>query len=118
MPMFRVQLKQGSRTIVNHIEADTWEDVKAFYDAVSTMKVTEILQVVYQSNEKSIPVDNFNYKKLYKAFMVNENRESRQIIVHNIKKSINEKDISNYIKQYLKIAGKKVEGVRVSLFKI
>ena len=117
MPIFRVQLKQGSRTIVNHIEADTWEDVKSFYDAVSTMKVTEILQVVYQSSDKNIPVDDFNYKKLYKAFISNDSRESRQIIVHNIKKSINEKDIVNYIKKYLKVAGKKVEGVRVSLFK-
>ena len=117
MPFYRVQLKQGSRTIVNHLEADKWEDILNFYNAVSTMKVSEILEVKYKDETKP-PIDDFNYKRLFKGFIRNEEaRVSRQIILHNIKKSVNIKDMYNYIKQYLKIEGKKVDGVLVSLFR-
>jgi len=117
MPMFRVQLKQGSRTIVNHLEADSWEDILSFYNAVSTMKVTEILEVRYSSDGKP-PIDDFNYKRLFKCIVRNEDTHmSRQVILHNIKMSLSSKDVANYIKQYLKIAGKKIDGVLTTLFK-
>ena len=113
MPFYRVQLKQGSRTIVNHLEADNWEDVLNFYNAVSTMKVSEILEVKYKDETKP-PVDDFNYKRLFKGFIRNEEaRVSRQIILHNIKKSVNIKDMYNYIKQYLTIQGLKVDSETV-----
>ena len=93
MPFYRVQLKQGSRTIVNHLEADNWEDILNFYRAVSTMQVSEILEVKYKDETKP-PIDDFNYKKLFKGFIRNEDaRVSRQIIIHNIKKSVNIKDM-------------------------
>jgi hypothetical protein len=82
------------------------------------MKVTEILEVVYQASDKNIPVDDFNYKRLFKGIIRNSDSHiSRQIILHNIKSSINFKELSQYIKQYLKIEGKKVDGVLVSLFR-
>jgi hypothetical protein len=117
MPFYRVQLKQGSRTIVNHIEASSWQDVLNFYNAVSTMKVSEILEVKYKDETKP-PVDDFNYKRLFKGFIRNEEaRVSRQIILHNIKKSVNIKDMYNYIKQYLTIQGLKVDSILTTLFK-
>ncbi|NPA44160.1 MAG: hypothetical protein GXO49_01360 [Chlorobi bacterium] len=115
--MYRIQLKQGSRTIVNHLEADTWEDILNFYNSVSTMQVSEILEVKY-SNDSKPPIDDFNYKKLFKALIRNEESHiSRQIILHNIKTTVSLKDIYQYIKQYLKINGKKVDGVLVTLFR-
>ena len=117
--MYRVQLKQGSRTIVNHLEADSWEDIKAFYEAVSTMRVTEILEVKYQYQGDTIPIDDFNYKKLYKGYIRNsEQRISRQIILHNIKKSISTNDLYPLIKKYLRINGFKVDGIHTNLFKM
>jgi hypothetical protein len=118
MAVFRVQLKQGSRTIVEHIEAKNYQNVLNFYNSVSTMKVSEILEVKY--SDKTIPpIDDFNYKKLYKGFIRNNDTHiSRQVIIHNIKKSISENDISNYIKQYLSIDNKKIDSVLVSLFKV
>ena len=118
MPMYRVQLKQGSRTIVNHIEADNWEDVLNFFNAISTMKVSEILEVRY-SDDARPPIDDFNYKKLFKGIIrSSEARVSRQIILHNIKNSVTLDELANYIKQYLKIEGKRVDGVLTTLFKI
>jgi len=117
MPMFRVQLKQGSRTIVNHLEADKWEDILAFYEKVSTMQVSEILEVRYKNDTKP-PIDDFNYKRLYKGIIRNEESHiSRQIILHNLKLNINSDNLSQYIKQYLKIRGKKIDGVLVTLFR-
>ena len=117
MPFYRVQLKQGSRTIVNHLEADDWEDVLNFYNAVSTMKVSEILEIKYKDETKP-PIDDFNYKRLFKGFIRNEKeRVSRQIIIHNIKKSVNINDIYSFIKQYLTIQGLKVDSILTTLFK-
>ena len=115
--MFRVQLKQGSRTIVNHLEADKWQDVLAFYEKVSTMQVSEILEVKY-SNDTKPPIDDFNYRKLFKGIVRNEeSRISRQIILHNLKLNINSDNLAKYIKQYLRIRGKKIDGVLVTLFR-
>ena len=117
MPMYRVQLKQGSRTIVNHLEAGSWEDVLNFYNKISTMKVSEILEVKY-SDSSQPPIDDFNYKRLFKGIIRNkESRISRQIILHNIKKTINSNELPVYIKQYLEIGGKKIDGVLTMLFK-
>jgi len=118
MPLYRIQLKQGSRTITNHIEADNVDSVLGFFNAVSTMQVSEILEVKYR-NDSQPPVDDFNYKKLYKGFLRDsETGLSKQIVLQNIKQSINEKELANYMKQYLTIGGKKVDSVYCSLFKI
>ena len=114
--MFRVQLKQGSRTIVNHLEADSWEDILNFYNLVSTMKVSEILEVRY-SDKTQPPVDDFNYNRLFKCFIRNSDKKvSRQIILHNLKPNMTSAKISDYIKKYLKIEGLKVDGVMTTLF--
>ena len=111
MPMYRVQLKQGSRTIVNHIEAGSWEDVLNFYNLVSTMKVSEILEVKY-SDSSQPPIDDFKYKRLFKGIVRNEEGHiSRQIILHNLKNSIDVNNLPGYIKQYLQVGGKKIDGV-------
>jgi len=118
MPFFRVQLKQGSRTIVNHLEAGKWEDILAFYEKVSTMQVSEILEVKYRNDTKP-PIDDFNYKRLYKGIIRNEESHiSRQIILHNIKQSVNLNELVGYIKKYLKIEGKKIDGVLTNLFRL
>ena len=118
MPMYRVQLKQGSRTIVNHLEAGSWEDVLDFYNKISTMKVSEILEVKY-SDSSQPPIDDFNYKRLFKGIIRNEESHiSRQIILHNIKNSVTLDELSGYIKQYLEIEGKGIDGVLTMLFKV
>ena len=118
MPLYRVQLKQGSRTIVNHVEAKSLNDLLAFYDRISTMKVTEVLEVVYQSGG-DIPVDDFNYKKLFKGYIRNtSSHKSRQIILHNLKKSVDEDDLVSAIKAHLEVDGLVVDSVYCSLFKL
>jgi len=118
MSLYRVQLKQGSRTIVNHIEAKSVQDVLNFFNKVSTMQVSEILEVKYQDKTQP-PVDDFNYKKLFKGFIRNEDAGiSKQIVLQNIKQSVNEKEIYEACKNYLEINSHKVTGVYCSLFKI
>ncbi len=118
MPFYRVQLKQGSRTIVNHIEAKSVDAVLAFFNELTTMQVSQILEVKYEDNSNP-PIDDFNYKPLYKAFIRNESSHiSKQIILHNIKPSKHEADILRAAKQYLEINGLKVDSVVTSLFKL
>ena len=118
MPLYRVQLKQGSRTIVNHIEANSVQNVLNFFNKVSTMKVSEILEVKYQ-DKTTPPIDDFNYKKLFKGFIRNEDAGiSKQIVLQNIKHSVNEKEIYEACKKFLEINSQKVSGVYCSLFKM
>ena len=118
MPLYRVQLKQGSRTIVNHIEAKSVQAVLDFFNTLTTMKVSEILEVKYQDKSQP-PIDDFNYRPLFKAFIRNdESHKSKQIILHNIKKSKNENDIYQAIQQYLEIDGQRVDTVVSQLFKL
>ena len=119
MSVYKVQLKQGSRTLVEYIEASSVSDVQAFYSTVTTMKLTEVLKVEYQASDNSIPIDDFNYNRLYKAFIKDTSTgKSRQVILHHLKKSLNENEIADYIKAYMKIDGVAVDSVYCSLMKL
>ena len=118
MPLYRVQLKQGQRTIVEVVEASSVEKVVSFFNAVSTMKLTEVLEVKYIASDTTIPPDDFNYTKLFKCFVKNkETNVSRQLILHNIKNTVSESELFGYIKQYLQVANQSVDSIVGALFK-
>lgn len=116
MPKYKVQLKQGSRTIVEHIEAKSVGDVKMFYSTLTTMKVSEILKIEFEDNTKP-PIDDFNYWSLFKGIVANSERMSQQIIIHNIKLSKNEKDIAMACQTHLEVNSLNVKSIMTGLFK-
>lgn len=116
MPLYRVQLKQGSRTEINRVEAKSVSAVLAFYKSVSTMRVTEILEIKYEDDSK-IPIDDFNYYKVFKGYLTNDKREMKQIIIKNVKKSVRSEDILREAKKYLQLNGVSIKSLVSSLFK-
>ena len=59
--LFKATLKQGSKSSSVVLEANSWESVLSFLQAVTTQKVVEIYEICYQSPTEVIPVDDFNY---------------------------------------------------------
>lgn len=119
MPFYRVQLKQGRRTIVNRVQAKSVANVKSFFESVSTMKITEILEIKYQASDTSVPVDDFNYYSISKMFIKNSDKNvTFQVVVNNVKKSMNEEKLYNACKKYLTVADAKVDSITTSLFKM
>lgn len=116
MPKYRVQLKQGSRTIVNHIEAKSVGAVLTFYKTLTTMKVSEILKVEYE-DDTIPPVDDMLYHPLFKGIMKTDTRMAKQIIINNLKLSKNEKDIALACVQNLEIEGQNIDSLYSALFK-
>lgn len=117
MARYKVTLKQGNKTMVADYEAKSLNDLVMFLDKVSTCKVSCIQEVVFEDNKKNVPIDDFNYFKQYKAHTSNENsRISRQVIVHNVKKTINQNEMADLIIQHLEVNGQKIDGVVCSLF--
>lgn len=118
MALYRVQLKQGQRTIVEVVEASSVDNVVAFFNAVTTMKLTEVLEIKYIASDTTVPPDDFNYTKLFKCFVKNRDTNvSRQLILHNIKNTVNETELFNYIKQYLKVNNSTIDSIVGALFK-
>ena len=119
MPRYRVQLKQGSKTLVERVEASSVSSVQAFYSSFCTMKVTEILKIEYEvSSDATIPIDDFNYISLYKAMIKDTaTNKSKQVVFHHLKNSINENDMAALIQSNLKIDGSSVDSVYCSLLK-
>ena len=117
MPKYRVQLKQGKRTVVEHIEGKSVNAVLNLYNTLTTMKVTEILKIEYQ-DLSTPPIDDYNYQSLFKGFIRNkDSRKMKQIILHNLKPSVNESDIYSACISNLDIDGLSVDSVTLSLFK-
>jgi hypothetical protein len=117
MPKYRVQLKQGSKTIVEHIEAKSLDAVLTFYQAFSTAKVTEVLKVEYE-DVTNPPIDDMNYYPIGKFMVLNKSsKKSRQIIIHNIKKTKSSDEIQNAIKQYFEIDGLAINNCYSGLIK-
>ncbi len=119
MSRYRVQLKQGSKTLVERIEASSVSVVQDFYDSFCTMKVTEILKIEYEaSSDANIPIDDFNYISLYKAMIKNtDTNKSKQVVFHHLKNSINENEMAGLIQSNLEIDGFNVDSVYCSLLK-
>ena len=118
MSIYRVQLKQGQRTIVETVEASSVDNVVSFFNTVSTMKLTEVLEVKYLASDNIIPPDDFNYTKLFKCFVKNTSTNiSRQLILHNIKNTVSDVELFQYIKQYLDVNSLKIDSINGALFK-
>jgi len=117
MPKYKIQLKQGKRTIVAHGEFKNIEAVLNHYNRISTMKVSEILKIEYE-DLKTPPIDDFNYRSQFKGIIKNKDRRiSKQVIFNNIKLSINESDIYNSCLNNMEIENSKVDGISCVLFK-
>ena len=117
MPKYRVQLKQGSKTYVEHIEAKSVQSVLDFFALLSTAKVTEILKLEYEDTTKQ-PVDDMNYYPVCKLMLANsEKHVSRQVIIHNVKSTKSIDDVLTAAKQHLEVSGFSVTSSYSSLLK-
>lgn len=117
MPKYRVQLKQGSRTIVNQVEAASVAAVLNLFNSLTTMQVSEILKIEF-SDDTLPPVDDMVYYPLVKFMARNEaTRKSHQIILHNIKMTKNTDEIDLKIKECLEIDTLKIDSTYCGLFK-
>jgi len=117
MPNYRIQLKQGSRTIVNHVEAKNVASVQQFFETLTTMQVSEILEVVYQ-NDTLPPPDDFAYYPLFKCFLREAStRKSVQLVLQNLKLSKGSDDVALLAKEFLSIDGSSVDSVYVGSLK-
>ncbi|MDO8454080.1 MAG: hypothetical protein Q7S59_05870 [Sulfurimonas sp.] len=117
MPKYKIQLKQGKRTVVAHGEFKSVASVLAHYNHISTMQVTEILRIEYE-DESQPPIDDFNYRSLFKGILKNDaTRKSKQVIFNNIKLTINEREIIDSCKVHMEIDNSVVDSAISTLFK-
>ena len=116
MPVYKITQQQGNRVITSTLEAKNLASLQAFLTAASTAKIKYIYEVHFEDDETTPPVDDFNYFKQYKAFCANINRRKKQVLVHNVKKTMDEDKLARLCKTYLEVGGLKVDSVTCSLF--
>lgn len=117
MPKYKIQLKQGKRTLVAHGEFKSVNAILDLYNNISTMKVTEILKIEYEDTTRP-PIDDFNYYSQFKGIIKNKaNRKSKQVIFNNIKLGTDEDKIFNSVISNMEIDGSTVDSCFCSLFK-
>jgi len=117
MPKYKIQLKQGKRTIVAHGEFKNVQAVLTHYNRISTMKVSEISKLEYEDATVP-PVDDFNYRSQFKGIIKNDdNRISKQVIFNNIKLNINEQDIYDSCISNMEINNHMINSMSCILFK-
>lgn len=116
MPLYKITQQQGNRVITSQLEAKSLADLQTFLKSVSTAKIKYIYEVHFEDDETTPPIDDFIYYKQYKAFCKNGNRRSKQVLLHNVKKTMTESKLSNLIKTHLEVGGMKIDEVSCSLF--
>lgn len=118
MPFYQIQLKQGSNTKVVNVEAKSVALCLEFFNYITTMQVSEIRKIEYRSPDETPPVDDFNYNGQFRTFAKSDtNKMSRQFIFPNIKKTRDENEIFNMMKQCLEIDGATIHSIYASLMK-
>ena len=116
MPVYKITQQQGNRVITSTLEAKNLASLQAFLTAASTAKIKCIYEVHVEDDETTPPVDDFNYFKQYKAFCANSNRRKKQVLVHNVKKTMDEDKLARLCKTHLEVGGLKVDSVSCALF--
>lgn len=116
MPIFKVTQQQGNRVITSTLEAKSLSSLQAFLTSVSTAKIKYIYEVHFEDDITTPPIDDFQYYKQYKAFCTNSNRRKKQVLVHNVKKTMDEDKLAQLCKTHLEVGGLKVDSVSCSLF--
>lgn len=116
MPIYKITQQQGNRVITSTLEAKSVSDLIAFLTAVLTAEIKYIYKVEFESQKTHYPADDFNYNKQFKALCSNKNRMTKQILLHNVKKTKNEAELSSLIKTHLEVGGLAISGVSCSLF--
>ena len=116
MPIYKVTQQQGNRVITSTLEAKSLASLQAFLTSVSTAKIKYIYEVHYEDDTTNPPIDDFNYYKQYKSFCSNKNRRKKQVLVHNVKKTMDEDKLAQLCKTHLEVGGLKVDSVSCALF--
>jgi hypothetical protein len=116
---YQVQLKIGSRTVIDHIEASSFDMVLSLYETLSVAKVTEIREVVYSlPDATNIPPDDFNYFTICKTFVRDSSTgKSQQVILHYVKPNKHEDDVFSALKEFTKLDGASFDSTITTLFK-
>jgi len=118
MPNYKIQLRQGKRTIVAYGEFKNSASVKAHYKKISTMQVSEILEVIFE-DKTTPPQDDFNYMTQFKGFVKNEDsRKSKQVIFNNLKINLTDEALYESIKSNMRIDGLKIDSIATVLYKM
>ena len=113
MPIYKITQQQGNRVITSTLEAKNLASLQAFLTAASTAKIKYIYEVHFEDDTTTPPIDDFNQ---YKAFCANNNRRKKQVLVHNVKKTMDEDKLAQLCKTYLEVGGLKVDSVACALF--
>lgn len=116
MPLYKITQQQGNRVITSTLEAKSVASVQAFLTAVSTAKIKYIYEVHYEDEESTPPIDDFQYFKQYKAIAKNKNRVAKQVLLHNLKLTMDEDRIKELIKTNLEVGGLKVDELLCTLY--
>ena len=116
MPIYKITQQQGNRVITSTLEAKNLASLQAFLTAASTAKIKCIYEVHFEDDTTTPPIDDFNYFKQYKAFCANANRRKKQVLIHNVKKTMDEDKLAQLCKTHLEVGGLKVDSVSCSLF--
>lgn len=118
MPNFQVSLRQGKNYKTVNVESSSVSKVLEFFNLVSTMKVTEIKEVVYVSPSDVVPMDDFNYHSVVKTFAKNKaGGVSKDFLFNNIKKTVNEQELFLGMKEFLTVDGLHIDSIYATLFK-
>jgi len=117
MPKYKIQLKQGKRTIIAHGEFKSLNSLLAHYEKITTMKVSEVSEVLY-TNDSTPPIDDFNYMTQFKGFVKNDDtRKSVQVVFNNLKMTLSDIELYQSIKDNMEIDNLRVDSIATVLFK-
>lgn len=112
--LFKISYKQGSRTHYSEFEAVSWESAKAFIEAVTTCKVTEICEIVYFNKDVDI-VDDLNYFTSLSLTVRNSEDSALHMKLYHIDKTLTEQQLHTLALEHLRVAGLTPHGVIASL---
>ncbi len=118
MPLYKVTLKQGSRThtIDQPVEAKSLQDCKDFFNATTTMQIIRIMEIVYDKDfdkRSDNPSDYYNEAKI--IYGNKENILTAQFRLPCVKTSA-VSDLPTLIKNHLEIDGFAVDTVNTPLY--
>ncbi len=104
MPFFQIQLKKGSKTITENVEANDYKDILEYYYNLSTCEVIEIREWLEKKN--TTKKDDGDYIDSVSIVLKNSSNDSLRFRLPKVKRNIKEQEFDNIIKSSLTVEDK------------
>lgn len=111
MSKYQVLYKYNTKSFVDIFEAPNVDSVLSFFDDISATEIVEVREFVFELSQYKEDDGNYIHSSSIK---ISSDNFFYSFKIPKLKKTVNDTELSNYIKQYLKSKNESIKTIKIT----